>query len=364
MNDARPSRSVLVTGATGLVGSAVLSRLVAEPDLAIHVLVRPGRDASPPERLAALGRYLGRPDLADRVVVHAGDVALPRLGLGAQAAARLAATTTDVIHAAAAVALDPDDPAVLAANVLGTRHVLELFAPHSRLFLVSTAYVAGLCPDVFREADLDVGQAFRNAYERSKFDAERLVRAAYLGAAGSLTVCRPSIVVGEYATGRALKLMNLYQMLRLLAGFAQRHPGAEFALEHDPESTQNYIPVDCLAAMIHEVFTRPACWGQTYHMVNDGPVRNADFRAMLEAILPIRIVNRAPTASDPAFNHAAVRRSRDYLAYLRAGPRFHCANRDRLGSAAAPMAFSQAFLERLLRFGTGQQGGRHASVDL
>jgi len=99
-------------------------------------------------------------------------------------------------------------------------------------------------------------------------------------------------------------------------------------------------------------------------MVNDGPVRNADFRAMLEAILPIRIVNRAPTASDPAFNHAAMRRSRDYLAYLRAGPRFHCANRDRLSSAAAPMAFSQAFLERLLRFGTGPQGGRHACAGL
>ena len=48
---------------------------------------------------------------------------------------------------------------------------------------VSTAYVAGTHEGEFTEDDLDVGQGFRNSYERSKFEAEQ-------GGAGMPTVCR------------------------------------------------------------------------------------------------------------------------------------------------------------------------------
>ena len=40
---------------------------------------------------------------------------------------------------------------------------------------VSTAYVAGDADGLFTEADLDVGQGFRNTYEQTKLEAERLV---------------------------------------------------------------------------------------------------------------------------------------------------------------------------------------------
>ena len=357
-------RAVLLTGATGLVGAYVLDRLAAEPDLAIHVLVRSGRGTCVTRRIAELGRYFGRAALADRVTIHAGDVSRPQLGLDAATATVLTATLTDVIHAAADVSLAPDCHAVRAANVQGTQHVLDLCAPRCRLFLVSTAYVAGLCEREFREADLDVGQRFRNAYERSKFEAECRARQAYGTHPERLTVCRPSIVVGEYATGRTLKFMNLYRVLRLMATFARRHPGAEFALEYDPESTQNYVPVDRLADMIAEVFARPDCWGRTYHLVNDRPIRNRDFRALIEGLLPIRITNRWPAETDPAFNAAAVRSTMDSLVYLQGEPRFACGNRNSLRSAAPPMAFDGPFLARLLRFGEQTHWGRHAPTDV
>jgi len=357
-------RTVLLTGATGLVGAYVLDRLTAEPGLTLHVLVRPGAGDSVGHRIASLGRYFGRRDLAGRVTIHAGDVSLPGLGLGTAAAARLAAALTDVIHAAADVSLEPDREAVRTVNVLGTQHVLDLCAPRCRLFLVSTAYVAGLCEREFRETDLDVGQSFRNAYERSKFEAEVQARQAYAANPGDLTVCRPSIVVGEYASGRTLKFMNLYRVLRLMATFARRHPGAEFALDYDPEATQNYVPVDRLADMIAEVVVRPECWGRTYHLVNDPPIRNREFRALIEDLLPIRIANRVPSAADTAFNVTAVRRTMDYLVYLQGEPRFACANRNGLRSAARPMAFDGPLLARLLHFGEQTHWGRHAPADL
>jgi thioester reductase-like protein len=353
-------RTVFVTGTTGLVGAYLLDRLVEQPDLRLHVLVRPGTHSSAAGRVRALGGYLGRPDLEQRVTIHAGDMRQPRLGLTAAAADLLQHEATDVIHAAADVSLAPESAAVLAGNLDGIRHLLDLCAPRARLFLVSTAYVAGLCTDEFRETDLDVGQGFRNDYERSKFAAEQRARDAYREAPGRLTVYRPSIVVGEYATGRTPKFMNVYRVLRLMATFARRHPDAEFALEYDPTSTQNYIPVDRLADMMIEAFLRPECWGHTYHLVNDRPIRNHEFRALIESRLPIRIVNRAPDDSCYAFNLAAVVSTMDYLVYLKGEPRFACANRNSLRSATAPMDFDAAYLARLLRFGEETRWGRHA----
>ena len=64
-----------------------------------------------------------------------------------------------------------------------------------RFTYVSTAYVAGTYRGEFSEQDYDVGQGFRNPYERSKWESEGNVRAA----SGRLPVqiARPSIIVGE-----------------------------------------------------------------------------------------------------------------------------------------------------------------------
>ena len=68
-------------------------------------------------------------------------------------------------------------------NVDGTARVLEFAraAGLERLTYVSTAYVAGEPRALFREDELDVGQRFRNPYERSKFEAERRSASAETG---------------------------------------------------------------------------------------------------------------------------------------------------------------------------------------
>src|SRR5437899_1298015 len=68
-----------------------------------------------------------------------------------------------------------------------------------RFTSISTAFVAGGHAGCISEDDLDVGQRFRNPYEQSKFEAERLV--AHWRERLPVTVVRPSIVVGERDTG-------------------------------------------------------------------------------------------------------------------------------------------------------------------
>ena len=66
----------------------------------------------------------------------------------------------------------------------------------------------------FAECDLDRGQAFHNSYERSKFEAEQLVRRP---AGLPDTILRPSIVVGDRNNGWTAAFNVLYWPLRAFA---------------------------------------------------------------------------------------------------------------------------------------------------
>ena len=65
---------------------------------------------------------------------------------------------------------------------------------------VSTIGVAGDTEGIFYYVDLDVGQGFNNPYEKSKFEAERLVE-RYRKKGLNILIVRPSMVIGHSRTG-------------------------------------------------------------------------------------------------------------------------------------------------------------------
>src|SRR5207248_4237434 len=102
-------------------------------------------------------------------------------------------------------------------NLTGTQAVLELAIDcrNLRRFRhVSTVFVSGDRVGVVAEDELACGQAFRNAYEESKFEAELLVRRA-MGQIPA-TVLRPSIVVGDTKTGEIDRFEGPYALAILL----------------------------------------------------------------------------------------------------------------------------------------------------
>ena len=122
---------------------------------------------------------------------------------------------------------------------------------------ISTAYVAGTHAGRFCESDLDVGQAFNNSYEQSKFEAERLVRSWH---DLPFTILRPSIVVGDRNSGWTAAFNVLYWPLRALArGIFPAVPGT-------PSSPVDVVSIDYVADAIHELCERPGPSGQTYHL--------------------------------------------------------------------------------------------------
>ena len=149
-----------------------------------------------------------------RAVAIAGDLTAPRLGLG-ERHDEIAAGVGTVIHSAASVAFDLPIEEARAINVEGTRRVLDFAGAVpdlQRVAYVSTAYVAGDRRGTVYEDDRETG-TFRNSYERSKHEAEAVVRSSTL----PWTIARPSIIVGESTTGWTASFNVLYGPLRAFA---------------------------------------------------------------------------------------------------------------------------------------------------
>ena len=98
---------------------------------------------------------------------------------------------------------------------------------------------------MFREDQLDVGQSFRNPYERSKFEAERMIRERAAGL--PLQILRPSIVVGDSRTGRTSAFNVLYGPLKAFAR------GRIPAIPARRSSPVDIVPVDYVADRVVEL---------------------------------------------------------------------------------------------------------------
>jgi thioester reductase-like protein len=248
-------RPILLTGATGFVGMAVLARLLAAGH-EVHCLIRASDDAEADSRLRAVLQRVEAPSTG-RAVAIAGDLTAPRLGLGDRHD-ELAARVGTVIHSAASVAFDLPIEEARAINVEGTRRVLDFAGAVPglrRVAYVSTAYVAGDRRGTVYEDDRESG-TFRNSYERSKHEAEALVRSSTL----PWTIARPSIVVGESTTGWTASFNVLYGPLRAFDA------GAYPVLPARRRSPVDVVPVDYVADAVAALAHHPEAEGGTYHL--------------------------------------------------------------------------------------------------
>ena len=267
-------QAVLLTGATGFVGMEVLARFLERTDRDVYVLVRGADDAEATRRVAgALSTLYGcEHSYIRRVGAVRGDITREGLGLADRRRDELAEQVGEVVHGAASVSFENDLETARSINVQGTRRVLE-FAEHCharrglrRLTYISTAFVAGEHAGCFSEDDLAVDQRFRNSYEQSKFEAERLVA----GRRGQLpiTVLRPSIIVGESDTGWTASFNVLYWPLRAFAR------GTYLALPARREAPVDVVPVDFVADAIFVLSQLREAEGMTYHL-SAGPATSS-----------------------------------------------------------------------------------------
>jgi HAD superfamily hydrolase (TIGR01490 family) len=156
-------KRILITGATGFVGEALLERLLHDlPDTEVLLLVRPRGMTTAAQRVehllagATFGRLRDR-DGADAVAALVG-ARITVLEGDLDAVPDLPADLDIAIHCAGEVSFDPPIDEGFATNLLGTLNLLAAIdasgsRPH--YMHVSTAYVAGRQEGHIREGRLD-----------------------------------------------------------------------------------------------------------------------------------------------------------------------------------------------------------------
>lgn len=150
--------NILVTGASGFLGSALVERLLKRGDT-----------------VYALSRH--PPEAEENLVPLVGDITQPNLGL------KEVPEDIGAIHHLAAIHQLGEDKggSIWKTNVEGTKNLLEFCVSHEipHLYFTSTAYTQG-----------------RNAYERSKAFCEQMVGESIIP---RVTIFKPSIIMGTKA---------------------------------------------------------------------------------------------------------------------------------------------------------------------
>jgi nucleoside-diphosphate-sugar epimerase len=205
-------RTVLLTGASGVVGRAVLRRL---RDFDVVCLVHRSPVCGP------------------NVTSVSGDIAQPMFGLAELAYADLAARVDAVIHCAAITDFNRTDGSLEATNIAGTEHVAAFAAAaNAVLYHVSTAFV-------HTTVDGDRGRT-AIGYASSKAAAEEVVRSSGV----PHVIFRPSVVIGDSDTGEIAAFQGLHRVVAgLFAGIVPMIP-------FDPRWPIDFVPVDVVADSI------------------------------------------------------------------------------------------------------------------
>jgi thioester reductase-like protein len=382
----------LLTGSTGFLGRQVLIRLLAEsPETKITALVRPTATQSAEQRMAQTLREMLETEnvaaFAERIQVIAGDITDHNFGLGDAEFQELAASLTDITHSAADTTLNLPIAEAQKINIGATNTIVDLArlaskhgVDFSRLNHISTAYVAGDTKATVTENDLLLDGPFRNTYERTKAQAEAIVRGQD---DFNYSIYRPSVIVGDSITGQTTAFNVIYVPARFLA------KGLFKAVPAIPNTPFDVVPVDHVSDAIVALQSKQLEGNHCFHLTA-GIGRESSPKEIIEAIFAAvnnyfrerhkriappwiapdalsRIISTVTLAASTvrhfedlvAKNFAVIKQVLPFLPYMISNPRFDdSATRKMLHGKLAPAPLFQDYAEQLFTFCLQTNWGR------
>jgi thioester reductase-like protein len=268
---------LFLTGATGLVGRYLVRELLAA-EVPLAVMVRPGKGPATLEGIMRHWEQLAGRSMPRPVVIE-GDLRQPEVVIDPAERRWLSEHCDTLLSCAASMTFREDkNGEPFLTNVEGTRNLLAMCRATGirRIHHVSTAYICGLRQGRILESEIDLGQTLGNVYEKSKLEAEKLIRADDFLL--EKTFYRPASVVGDSKTGYVTSFHGFYLPLQLAHAMAGRVPVTQMSerffakLGLKGDEGKNLVPVDWLAAAISYLVTHPEHHGQTYHLASPKPV--------------------------------------------------------------------------------------------
>lgn len=365
------SDCVLVTGATGNLGTALIGRLLKDTKTRVLALARARDDQHLAQRRDKMLAVLGGEIDDKHLGFIYGDVSQPDLGLDQRDREKVTAEVDSIIHAAASVRFDIPRDVAAHQNVQSTEYILALTqqlqerGDFRRLDYVSTCYIAGDRKGRVYEHECDVGQGFRNSYEWSKCQSEEIVREA-MDAGLPAAIHRPSILAGDSRSGATRSFTALYWPLKVYArGWWRFLPGK-------PDALIDVVPLDFVAEAMSRLRADPGSLGGCFHLASgEDAARVEDLALRLQELLdgpPVRYADQRlwRTLVRPLMSSALkliphgdkIRRGTDvYMPYFESNPMFDTSNTEKLlGDFKPPPVL--AYFDEIVRYACEQDFGR------
>lgn len=297
-------KGVFITGANGNVGSRLAKEYLIHSNHKLFLLVRGKSQQDATDRLKKVLAFWDVPfvQFQDRIEVLCGDITQPDLGLMPDQITARRDQVHLFLHAASNIRLDLTVEDARRMILGGTQNAYRLsrnFAHLERFGFISTMEVIGRYEGLVKEEFLtDYKLDFINNYEVAKFEAEEFLRQE-IESGAAVSIFRPTMVVGEAATGKALGFQSFYMMVEkmLLA------PDYPILPKGPPVDT---IPVDILAEGIVKLMEYPDARSQIYHFGQglDDAITFPEFITELQSILETRLHRkiRRPLYVTPIFH--------------------------------------------------------------
>lgn len=274
-------RHIFVTGAPGVLGTALLKQLQScYPAAHVSVFVRKEYKETLQGELAG---YSAK--------VLTGEIGQPYLGLAPGEYETLRKSVTHIYHADALMDLAAAREDLYSVNVLGTENVAHMAtqAPNLHGFVyVSTAFVSGRQRGAsVSEDSLDEDQRFRSYYEQSRFLAEQAVQS--VRRKKPVIIVRPAVIVSKGSLDPYGTRSLLFDWVRL-AKFASGLPGGGMLPADD---TPCYaVSVERLVETVGRLSTDPKHFDQVYHVVDPNPQTGSELSADLYQLVRGRPASR------------------------------------------------------------------------
>ncbi len=272
-----PGKAVLLTGATGFLGSFLLKQLIQGTDAKIYCIVRAETEADGIRRIEDRQEKFQITDcpLNQRMQVLCGDLGKERFGFDQDVYDALSRQIDTVFHCGAIVDWMKPYMSLKKTNVGGTVEAIKFCSTHKikQLHYVSSLAVLPLIEErpKWLESDQPDPEKLTNGYAQSKWVAERLcLEARNLGL--PVNIFRFDYVAASTATG-AMKETDF--IVRLIKGCIQ--------LGSIPVEEVNFdiLSIDYLSRILLQLSKLNQ--SKTYHLINRQPFTTSDFAKVIRS---------------------------------------------------------------------------------